>query len=427
MERTGRQDALIAGTLIAGIYRIERLLSATGGTAYLYLATDMRNGTKVALKEFFPKGYALRSGETVVAPTDARDLSIFRQAREMFVAEATLMRSLSGETIVPEIYDILYAGDTVCYAMEYLDGESLQQYLEAHGVVKDTEIAFRILQPVFQSLMRLHEKSIVHRDVSPGNIFICADNTIRLIDFGNARVMESGKSRIVDWAKKGYAPIEQQDPQFRQGPWTDVYALAATAWRMVTGSAPPASKERAIRDTMGTLSGQGVACVPEKEQALLRALSVYPDERFATMEDFYEALFTEGATRPMREVSKTDATVTEAPHPSRVAGEGWLLGLDGQHRGKEYPIGDCMTLGRGSGCSIRFAKETPGVSGVHLMVTYDDENRLFRVTDVGSTYGTRRLDYSDIPRKREMGMFEGEGVILGDHEIFAFVIKPAGI
>ena len=419
------QDALQPGTLVMNTYRVERMISASGGASFLYLVTDVRNGAKAALKELFPKGFAVRDGVWVRQPDDEQGRAVFRQARDMFVSEMTLMQSLAGEHMTPEIHDVLTAGDTVCYVMEYLEGESLHQYLERRGQIRDADVALQMLLPVFRTLIRLHEKNILHRDVSPANIFICEDNSIRLIDFGNARVIETGKSRLIDWAKKGYAPLEQQDAQFRQGPWTDVYALAATAFRMITGEAPPSAKERVVRDEIRFPSEQGILVNPVREQALKQALSVYPDDRYQTMQAFYEAVFPEGATKPLEK----EPTVQHTAHPVRsvVAGEGWIQGLDGQFRGMEFPIGEQITFGRGSGCNIRFAKETPGVSAVHLLVRYDDENRLFRVTDVGSTYGTRKLSGAEIPRNRETGMFEGEGVILGDREIFAFFIKPAGM
>ena len=424
------QYALANGTVLIDTYRIDATISEKGGTAYLYLATDIRTGQRIALKECFPKGYAVRDGQRVQFTGNAEEQKIFRQAREMFVAETMLMRSLRGEGITPEIYDVLYENGTVYYAMEFLDGINLREYLGTRGGM-DPEVAFQLAAPVFKTLMRLHEKNILHRDVSPDNIFICRDNSIRLIDFGNARVQETGKSRVLDWAKKGYAPIEQQNASYRQGTWTDVYALAATLYRMITGEVPQAAGKRVVQDELKKPSAFVPRIDPTKERALWKALAVMPQDRFATIRAFYEALYPDGETKPLRTASQ--ASVTEhadgAQTTEAVAVEpaGWMLGIEGAYKGMEIPVRNGLMLGRASTCDVRFRPDTPGVSGVHLRVVFHAGTGRFFITDVGSTYGTRLLSGKQIERGREIALNEGEGFILGDNQVFAFFIKPAGI
>lgn len=437
------------GTMLGNRLRIDGLLSEGGGTSYLYTATDLRSDRKVAVKEFFPKGYCNRQDGHLKRPDSAQDLEIYRTAREMFIDEAALMRSLNGSGIAPEYLDLRYDLGTVFLVMEFIDGENLRTRLETYGGGMNAGKALRLARPVFESLMALHERRIIHRDVSPDNIMLCMDGGVRLIDFGNARMQEPGKSRVIDWAKKGYAPLEQQDAAFRQGEWTDVYALAATIWRMIAGEAPPSASARMSRDVLPVLPGMSGVTDAQKA-ALTRALALYPEARFQTMRAFYEALYagegkasavdgSEGMTAPAQKqtaaVQKVTAPVeSDAGHgksaqgalPSAPGVTGWLLGLEGVYQGQEIATGLRMTIGRSASCTLRFPADTPGVSAEHLDAVFDTKTHTLIVTDKGSTFGTRLLSRLPVAKHMPVVLKEGEGFILGEHEIFAFFTKQEG-
>lgn len=134
--------------------------------------------------------------------------------------------------------------------MQFLEGVTLKEYLNRKGNKIDPNEAISILTPVMDALREVHRAGIIHRDISPDNIFITSDGQVKLIDFGAARESMGGGKSLSIQLKQGYAPEEQYRAHGNQGSWTDVYALAATLYRMVTGETPPESIERLSYDTL---------------------------------------------------------------------------------------------------------------------------------------------------------------------------------
>ena len=392
---------------LAGKYRILETISTRGGTAITYKARVEDTGEIVAIKEFFPRGYCERGASNeVVPPEDEGKRLTFYQARDMFLKEANLLKDNQSYGVVLKFYEVLELNDTIYYVMEYLDGTSLKSYLEEKGVLSLYD-AKRLLEPVFTSLTGLHRMNLIHRDINPDNIFLCksyagviGEGPVRLIDFGNARMMEKGKSRLVDWAKKGYAALEQQDESFRQGAWSDVYSLAATVYNCITGRDPVNAVKRAFNDTLLSPKELGVDISAEQERVLLKALSVLPERRYQTVLEFYEDFYRK--------------PVVERPV---------LLGLEGQYLGREIPIDTELLFGRKDICQVVFEKNTPGVSGVHCKVAYDAMTKTVILTDLESTYGTRLLSGRRIVANRSEVLKEGEGFIIGQNQIFAFGLE----
>ncbi len=392
---------------LAGKYRILETISTRGGTAITYKARIEDTGEIVAIKEFFPRGYCERGASNAVVPSEDEGKRLtFYQARDMFLREANLLKDNQSYGVVLKLYEVIELNDTIYYVMEYLDGTSLKKYLEEKGVLSLEETK-QLLEPVFTSLTGLHRMNLIHRDVSPDNIFLCKSyegvigkGPVRLIDFGNARMMEKGKSHLVDWAKMGYAALEQQDESFRQGAWSDVYSLAATVYNCVTGREPVNAVKRAFDDTLAWPRELGVDIGLEQEKVLLKALSVLPEKRYQTVLEFYEDFYKKPVVlRPV------------------------LLGLDGQYINDEIPINGEMILGRKDICQVMFEKSTPGVSGVHCKVEYDAESKTLTLWDLNSTYGTRLLSGRKVAPNQKVVLKEGEGFIIGQNQIFAFALE----
>jgi serine/threonine protein kinase len=180
---------------------------------------------------------------------------------------------------------------TAYLVMEYLEGATMEEFLARRGGKFSFETALRIMLPVIDALSAVHAEGILHRDVSPDNIYITLAGAVKLIDFGAARNALGQKSHNLSVIlKEGYAPEEQYRLTGVQGPWTDVYATAATMYHAITGKIPQPALDRLAEDTLQTPTQMGVAIDPQSEAALMKALAVKASARFGSMEDFKSAL-----------------------------------------------------------------------------------------------------------------------------------------
>ena len=284
--------ALPHGTVLGGRYIIGRVLGQ-GGFGITYVAQEYSARRLVAIKEYFPEQLATRKGTTVLTYTGDREEN-YRYGKECFLSEAKTLAEFIGNPNIVRVYSYFEENGTAYFAMEYIEGVSLKEHLKAHGGRIAYDEALHILLPVMDALSAVHAKGIIHRDISPDNIYITHDGTVKLIDFGAARYSMGDRSRSLDVVlKHGYAPKEQYTRRGRQGAYTDVYALAATFYRAVTGHVPPDSIERLEEDDLVAPSVFGCSLPAYAEDALLKALSLSPADRYQSMEQFKTALMNE--------------------------------------------------------------------------------------------------------------------------------------
>lgn len=408
--------ALKAGTKLNDKYEIRSVIG-TGGTSIIYLAYVSANKGDIAIKECFPADYCSR-GEEQKLTVSKKNEDLVKDTMERFEKEAVLMQENSANNGIMKIYDVFHENNTVYYAMEYLEGCSLKEYLDMQGGVMNWEQTKTMLFPVFSSLISLHRFNIWHRDISPDNIFVCKDAKIRIIDFGNAREGISGVSRVLDWAKEGYAPIEQYDDEYAQGTWTDVYSLAATIYRCLTGNAPTSVRKRRQSKKLKSLIEQGVDVPETVDNAIMKALAYLPQERYKTVADFKSDVYMEAATLPL-----TNRTIQSVETPGFTKHQNMvvkLIGLDGIYQNQKIPVMNPVIMGRRADhCDLVFPPATPGVSGQHCCVYWDSEKDGCILMDLGSTYGTRLLNGAMIQKHMEYLIREGEGFIIGDDNVFA--------
>ena len=260
------RKTLPRGIVVHGDYQIYGVIG-TGGMSVTYCACTRLK--PVALKQFCP------------TEENKKNVNI-QKAREAFIEEAQRLLCINHPHVV-KIENILADSNNVFLVMEYLRGESLQSYLDRTNRVFSEQHTYNILRNIFDALEVVHREGIIHRDVKPSNIMLCGvDQTIKLIDFGNARSI-GAHTRTVN-VSGGYAPQEQYNPHGEQGTWTDVYALSAVIYRMITGKEPQPSWQRCIEDDMRAPSGMKYGA------ALMKGLALEPKDRWQTVGQLRTAL-----------------------------------------------------------------------------------------------------------------------------------------
>lgn len=221
-----------------------------GGFGVTYIARDMASDRLVALKEFLPKYMSSRRGLQVIPNTDKVD--VYQKSQRAFLREAKLIRELERHpNIVNVLFVITGENNTVYYGMELLQGEDLAHRFRRQNKVMEPEEALRLLVPIIDALAFMHEKKVLHRDISPDNIFLrnAPDQpggvSPCLIDFGAAFTAMADFTKTCPGVQKnGFSPPDQNYDMDKQGPYTDVYAFCATLYYLMTGRVPLSSMER---------------------------------------------------------------------------------------------------------------------------------------------------------------------------------------
>lgn len=235
---------LFAGsTLAGGRYQIGQVLGS-GGFGNIYKAWDTKLSQIVAVKEFFLCGVVNRSpGQKDIIIADKKRAWEFETLRDRFILEARITVQFNSEPDIINVYDYIEENNTAYIVMEFLDGINLSNFMKSNDRF-DVNEGVEICTTVCNALEKIHAKGIIHRDISPDNIFMCMDNTVKIIDFGAAKLTEKDDLNLIQIIKPGFAPPEQYDNVSPEGKWTDVYALGATMYYLITGVVPMESTNR---------------------------------------------------------------------------------------------------------------------------------------------------------------------------------------
>ena len=287
---------LPAGTkLHGGKYTVGRVLGQ-GGFGITYQGADLSRNRPVAIKEFFPDGASRRTN--ALLPPTSFGVQGLEAALENFLDEARTLRRFDHPGIV-DVMDVFEENFTAYLVMELLQGETLGGRIVEAGALSAQEV-MDLASALSDALAVVHEAGLLHRDIKPDNVFLTQDGRTVLIDFGSARAYASGQTvshtRLVT---PGYAPLEQYTTEAKFGPYTDLYALAATLHHAATGTPPPPVTDR--------LAGAELAPLPDKLPPGLRAaieqgLEIRIDERPATVAAFRALLTREARPRRRLEV-----------------------------------------------------------------------------------------------------------------------------
>ncbi len=299
------------GTVLQGKYLIGRVLGQ-GGFGITYLAYDTTLNIKLAIKEYLPQYLATRAtGQNEVSVIKSSLLNDFKYGLSKFLEEArTLARFIEHPNVV-SVRDFFEANGTAYLVMGYVEGLTFQKYLENKGGIVDVEQALQIFMPVLDALKDVHTTGILHRDISPENLLIDTTGRVVLVDFGAARQAMGVQSKSLSVIMKaGYSPEEQYRSKGVQGPWTDIYAVAATLYHTITGVMPLESLDRLVEDSLVPPSHFGVECSYEFEQVLLKALEVRAQNRYQAVEEFQAELLAVTSKRRVENI-EPDNSVKE--------------------------------------------------------------------------------------------------------------------
>lgn len=272
------------GTVLNGRYTVGEVLGQ-GGFGITYAAQDLVLNVRVAIKEYYPTGYVNRdssqSYEVVLVNDKERDF--VEKGRERFLEEARALAKFQNLPGVVGVQSYFEQNGTAYIAMEYLEGTDLRRYLD-NNLPFDADDIFQRMQPVMDALEQIHAAGMLHRDISPDNIMLLSDGSLKLTDFGAARLIDYDEPRTVSIVlKPGYTPEEQYLPKGKLGPWTDIYALCATLYRCITGAAPEEALQRAYEDEIEWPSELGFEIAPEQEAVLKKGMATRPENRFQTV------------------------------------------------------------------------------------------------------------------------------------------------
>ena len=285
-------DELAPGTkLLRGQYTIIRYLNS-GGFGITYLAKDSLD-RNVVIKECFPSSFCRRS-KTVVAARSRAHTAELRSVVQLFVREARNLAKIVHPNIVA-VHQVFEDNFTAYMAIDYIDGLDLQEIIEGKGTMPGPEGIVQITEKLLGAVDFIHAHDMLHRDISPDNVLIDKHGEPILIDFGAARDEASQKNRAMSAlrvVKDGYSPQEFYIAGSEQGPWSDLYALGATLYHLITGSAPINGQARLAAlaegrpDPYVALDGRYTGYPPGFLKAIDKAMHTLPSQRVQSAQEW---------------------------------------------------------------------------------------------------------------------------------------------
>lgn len=380
LSQAGNHLTLPPGILLQGRYRLGRVIGA-GGFGITYLVKDTQSGEKRAIKEYLPMQLAVRdSFKATVYPSSDASRETYQHGLSVFKQEAQVLRTFKGNRSIVQVYDSFESNGTAYFVMEYLDGVNLKALIRSMNGSIPLNLAIEILRSMARVLDGVHQKGMLHRDVSPENIFVTKQGLAKLIDFGSTRFFVGERSQSLSVIlKPGFAPPEQYSSQGKQGPWTDIYALCATFYMTVCGRGVPDAPDRLAGVTVTPLDCLVQGIPTPLAASIERGLSLDWRQRQQSMGEFLAELGADNSsgTAPLpveSPIQMSGNPYIQAIRPDRL-NDKWII-----------PKNLRMVIGRSAEqCNIII--DEPDVSRVHCTIEYNDRKGVFYLTDL-STNGT---------------------------------------
>lgn len=282
-------------TILKGQYLVGCALGE-GGFGITYIGWDLFLHMPVAIKEYFPSGVVIRDqGQHTVNVFAGKDEQSFLLGRDRFFREAQKVARFDNNPGVVSVKNCFLENGTAYIIMEYISGINLGTYSAQRGGKLGFQETLQLLKTPIQTLEELHRYSTYHRDISPENLMLSKTGTVKLIDFGSAMESDSEKKTRVLMVRSGYSPVEMYSSTGKDGPYSDVYSMAATIYKLITGVTPPAATERLNADSLVRPTMLGVKEISqEQEAALMKGMAVQLNDRYQTMAEFFHDLYGYG-------------------------------------------------------------------------------------------------------------------------------------
>lgn len=313
-ERNRNVRTLPSYTILAGKYLLGRVLGE-GGFGITYIAWDLNRECRVAIKEYFPVGLATRDtrgreGESLTVML-GEQAAYYRNGLRNFAEEGKNLARFHELPGIVSVRDFFQDNETAYIVMDYVEGMNLKQYLTnyyahngEHAPMNEKQV-LRMMQPVLDSLIEVHKTGVIHRDISPENIICGRDGRITLIDFGAARVATGNETRsLTIMLKHGYAPPEQYQSHGKQGAWTDIYAICATMYHMMSGYLPAESIDRVFEDSLPALEAVNPQISKTVSDIIKKGMSVRIEDRYQTVEEMCQLLYPKETVEKEKEEPK---------------------------------------------------------------------------------------------------------------------------
>ena len=292
------------GSVLEDRYQIGRVIGE-GGFGVTYIGWDNKFNQTVAVKEFYIKGIVSRFNTVSYSLTLNKKSDEEQYQKSLFKVEqeAKILKQFASCPGIVRVEDFFRANNTVYIVMEYVEGLSLREYCKQNRGRLDGGSCLEMFRSLIEALYEVHKRKIIHRDISPDNIMVQKDGTLKLLDFGSARSTDYSTTSVT--VKYGYAPLEQYHADERnQGPWIDVYALCASIYYCLTGNQMQDSQLRRPEENIWTDAGEFKLSRIERE-TLRKGLQLDYRERLQSMDELYFGLYgkhlDKSQTEPRRE------------------------------------------------------------------------------------------------------------------------------
>lgn len=321
-ENTELYQELQPGTALnGGKYIIEKKIGE-GGFGITYKAMQTGLNRAVCIKEYFLAGRCVRNTQAHTVQLQSISEEAFEKYRQAFVKEAQTLATLHHPNIV-EVIDIFDENNTSYMVMPFIEGQSLQSIVEKNGPLSYPD-AVNYLMQIANAVEYIHERNILHRDIKPDNIMITADYKAILIDFGSAREFQQDKiQRQTSMLTHGYAPPEQYTANSKKGAYTDVYALGASFYFILTGQVPVEAAARLIEDFPEPKSLRP-DLPDEVNRTIMKAMQLKTSDRYQTVQEFKNDLCCSNQQIETEKSKPLPSNVE--PKPKRSGRTKWIIG-----------------------------------------------------------------------------------------------------
>lgn len=304
--------ALEPGTILNGKILIGNILGM-GNFGITYMAFDMLLEYRVAVKEFFPDEMVEREEDGSLRVASGTTEEEYKEELAAYQREARILAQFSKYPGIVSIKELFYENNTGYMVMEFLEGGTLRRYIDNHGGRLSVEHTLSLMDPVITSMEEIHKSGLIHRDISPENIMLDDDGSIKVIDFGATKKL-SNKTAQIYFGKFGYAPLEQMKGE-GQGAWTDVYGICATMYCMITGDIPTDAFQRSMDEPLVPITDYGIPIEKRVADAIMKGLSMDCTDRQQDMGQLKRSLY---GNKPKEESNNVTYKVETPNSDSRM-------------------------------------------------------------------------------------------------------------